>query len=144
NRFTPGVAYHFAGINLLDIYVGGAVPLGWDKYKAIDETTVKYGNGSASEEYYSNVTQKSGIFGVQAFIGLQAFVADLPFSIGLEYGLSAMFRTGLQYKHEMREGGSEQVYYTTEKNNGSRYDDLKMSKSEIGGDIRVTFTYYFK
>lgn len=32
NYLYPGVAYHFSTNNLLDVYVGGELPIGWSRY----------------------------------------------------------------------------------------------------------------
>lgn len=142
NRITPGFAYHFNSKNLLDVYVGAALPIGWDITKGISSSSI------GNEEYSLTTTQRSFIMGAQAFIGLQVFVADLPFSIGLEYGVSALFRGGLQTKNEIKSGSSTEKYYTAPDDNDlnlrGNFDDLTMRKTEIGGDIRLTFTYYFK
>lgn len=145
NRITPGVAYHFSSRNLLDVYVGATLPFGWDRNRQISE--YKYDG----EEEIHNVTRGSFVIGAGGFIGLQAFVADLPFSIGLEYGFSGLLHTGMKNKHEVQSGDDNQTYYTPsdedmvkDLDGGNRYDKLHAKKGEFGSDIRVTFSYYFK
>lgn len=146
NRITPGVAYHFSSRNILDVYVGASLPFGWDRNRQIGES--KY-NGVKE---LNNVTRGSFVIGAGGFIGLQAFVADLPFSIGLEYGFSGLLHTGLKNKHEVQSGDEKQTYYTPSDKDmikdfgdeGSRYDKLHAKKGEFGSDVRITFSYYFK
>lgn len=138
NRITPGIAYHFSSRNLLDVYVGGTLPLGWDRDGNIHEE--KYDG----EKMKNNVTRTSFVIGIGAFIGLQAFVADLPFSIGLEYGLSGLVHTGNKYKHEINTQEGTQTYYTKDKISDTMYDKLHSKKGEFGSDVRLTLSYYFK
>lgn len=134
NRISLGGAYHFTDKNLLDVYVGAFLPLGWDTYK--------YENSVGSTSY--TTSKFSPVFGLGAYIGLQAFVADLPLSIGLEYGLRAIGRTGKQYKHvEINSSGLSQTYYTEYESGYIRYSELKYSNSEFGTDVRFTLSYYF-
>lgn len=137
NRITPGIAYHFSPRNLLDVYVGGSLPLGWNRDGNINEA--KYDG----EEMINNVTRTSFVIGIGAFIGLQAFVADLPFSIGLEYGLSGLVRTGNKYKHEISTERGTKTYYTTN-NSHAIYDKLHSKNGDFGSDVRLTLSYYFK
>ena len=66
--------------------------------------------GSTYKDEYANPDAVNGVFnqyrkslcvGLEAFIGLQAFIADLPVSVGFEYGLSGMFHTGQKVKTEV-------------------------------------------
>lgn len=139
NRIIPGFAYHFSSRNLLDVYVGGTLPFGWEQDGSINEGVYD------RENLKNNITRTSFVIGIGAFIGLQAFVADLPFSIGLEYGLSGLLHTNNKYKHEISTKKGTQTYYTTDKgNDATMYDKLNNKKGEFGSDIRLTFSYYFK
>lgn len=145
NIFYPGFAYHFAPINILDVYVGAELPIGWSK----NVSTMEAGSDKSS------VKKSSFDIGLGAFIGLQAFVADLPFAIGFEYGISSMFQTGLKYKQETVLDGEKQVVYTASVDDLPKlaeggsisgnevFDSLKAKKGEIGHQFRVTLTYYF-
>ncbi|MDR1878358.1 MAG: hypothetical protein LBQ64_02205 [Bacteroidales bacterium] len=139
NRIMPGIAYHFSSKNLVDVYLGVAIPLGYD----IDDR-----NSVSSDEIalVNKVKRTSFVIGGEAFIGLQCFVADLPLSLGLEYGISGLCEFGQKYKHEVANvGGTEtQIFYTTDGNAmGTNYSDLKSQKGEAGSDIRLTISYYF-
>jgi hypothetical protein len=133
NRISLGKAYHYAPSNLLDVYTGVYIPFGWDYYK--NEQT--YGTtGQALSKF-------SPVIGLGAFIGLQAFIADLPVSVGFEYGLRALAQLGKQYKHVQTTTSSVTTYYTEQKSSAFEYSKLSYSESNIGTDARITFSYYF-
>jgi len=133
-RFIPGVAYHFNSKNIMDVYVGGQLPLGCD----IDKQEI--GN-----YYINNQSRTPFVIGIGAFVGLQAFVADLPFSIGLEYGLSGLWKIGDKIKNEVKNGNnSTQTFYTKVDNTDpTQFEKLNCHRFEVGNDLRLTFTYYF-
>ena len=139
----PGIAYHFSRRNLLDVYVGAELPLGWSSDRSILE----------SGDMTSRTTKSAFVIGLGAFIGLQAYIADLPLAIGVEYGISSRFDTGLKYKNEYTSDGKTQTYYTPSLedfkfldgvNQSDRFEKLKAKKGEIGSQFRLTLTYYFK
>lgn len=144
NYIYPGIAYHFSKSNLLDIYVGAELPMGWERY------AVKNSSEVDGEDFTQNVSRGTFNIGLGAFIGLQAYIANLPLAIGFEYGISSMLHAGLRYKHvQTDEDGKEQTYYTNELPgnpgfDGTEYDSLKIKQGEIGSQFRFTLTYYFK
>ena len=114
----PGYAHHFSKNNLLDVYVGGEVPIVFGSTKSeFDGTTSK-----------SKYTQ----FGVNAFIGLQAYIANLPLALGLEYGIGINHK-GVKDGTLTEDGRTIQEY--SKGNNQSR--------NTIGNQVRLTLTYYF-
>lgn len=140
NYFYPGFAYHFTPKNLFDVYVGAELPFGWSKNVVESELGVMY----------SSTKKSSFDIGLGAFIGLQAYIADLPLAVGFEYGISSLFQTGLKYKNEsVDQAGRKTVVYTKDPYifndyQGTEYESLTAKKGEIGQQFRVTFTYYFK
>lgn len=150
-RVSPGFAYHFSPKNVLDVYVGATLPIGVDAMKQVDESNYYQEIFNPETEEYSlkqyemkdNQKYSSFVMGVGAFIGLQAFVADLPLSLGFEYGLTGMMRTNDKVFHEVTDyEGEIQAYYT----NGLddfHYDELSNKSRYMGSDIRFTITYYF-
>jgi hypothetical protein len=140
NRITPGVAYHFSSKNIVDVYLGASVLLGYD----ID---IKDWTSSDDVAMVNKVKRTSFVMGGEAFIGLQCFVADLPLAIGLEYGISALGELGQKYKHEVgsRDGStSTQIFYTLDGQFGStEYSKLSSTKGNVGNDVRLTISYYF-
>lgn len=135
NRLMPGVAYHFSPKNVVDVYVGGYLPIGLDRNKMIEKS------GMLKNE----VSQNIFTVGLEAFIGLQWFVADLPVSFGIEYGLSGLFQNGLRKKHVVSDGETTQTYYTSADEKDRRFfNSLKRNRFELGNDCRVSISYYFK
>ena len=128
--------------NLLDVYVGAELPLGWESYTETSET------GGKSNAVYT-ATKKSYVLGLGGFIGLQAFVADLPLAIGFEYGLSSRLDTGLKYKSETTVDNRTTTVYTVDATKISGYEtfnfnQLAARKGELGSQFRFTLSYYFK
>lgn len=150
-RVSPGFAYHFSPKNVLDVYVGATIPIGLDNMRQIDESNyyLEVLNPNTEElnlkeyERRDNYKYNSFVIGVGAFIGLQAFVADLPLSLGFEYGLTGMLRTNDKVFHEAtNDEGETQAYYTTGLD-GFHYDELTNKSQYMGSDLRFTITYYF-
>ncbi len=133
-RIRPGLAYHFSTKNILDVYVGADLPIGFN----LDKTKVTYSDDSSSEE-----SQNTFVLGAGLFIGLQVFVADLPFAIGLETGFSGLLNMGNKVKHkEIDAVGQEYIYYTGAQE-GVQYQKLNNVTSHWGADAALTFSYYF-
>lgn len=123
-KFAPGIAYHFNNKNLLDVYVGGELPFGW---------------GSNGEEYGDeDATYSNFNIGLGAFIGLQAYIANLPIAIGMEYGVSTSYNS-------WGDGTFTQDGYSYESSStGMKYTkDVDTSKFQIGHQVRFTLSYYF-
>ena len=136
----PGLAHHFSNLNILDVYIGAELPLGWDS-----STESNFG-----ENFEDKVTKRAFVVGLGAFVGLQAYIADLPLAIGLEYGISSRLDLGLKYKHEQTSNNSTTITYSPSYDfqhiSGSTrdYSNLKARKGAIGNQVRVTLSYYFK
>ncbi|MFC2115357.1 hypothetical protein ACFLTU_02715 [Bacteroidota bacterium] len=140
---TPGFEHHFTNSNLIDVYAGGLLPVGWarDVYKF--EST--YNNRDFS--YYTR-TKTGIVFGWELFVGLQAFIADLPLAIGFDLGISGLGEARDKYKHELSTkvgaATTDQVYYTVDAAAlGILYEDLSSRNFEVEGNIRVTLSYFF-
>lgn len=144
NRIMPGIAYHFSPKNILDVYAGAEATIGWSRnsvYKTVGDD-------------FADTRKASIQLGAGAFIGLQAFIGNLPLAIGVEYGISTLFDGRLRYKNVSEVDGEKQTTYTKdidalpmmkEKGLGyDAYDELKASKGQIGSQFRITLSYYFK
>ena len=150
-RVSPGIAYHFSPKNILDVYVGASLPIGVDAMNSIYETenyqvVTNDATGTHSLQKYEvkdNYNYNSFTIGLGAFIGLQAFVADLPLSLGFEYGLTGMLRTNDKWYHEVADGeGNSQSYYTRD-GDYLHFDQLTNKSKYMGTDFRFTISYYF-
>lgn len=124
--FFPGAAYHFSKRNVLDVYAGAEIPLGRSG------ATVRTDNENS-------VSRQSFDIGFGGFVGLQAFIGNLPVAIGLEYGLSTMWHLNTQYKHEV----AGQIFYGPD-TTADTHDKLSMNSGMVGQQIRLTLSYYFK
>ena len=128
----------------MDVYAGVGIPVGTDKHKI--ETRWE---DTDTGDFMENSIQKSTIvYGFTLFFGFQAFIADLPMAIGIEYGISSLTHSGLEYQYEVDQkigtSSSNQTYYTKDDNGwGNTYKELKYKESEIGGEIRITLSYFF-
>ena len=112
NRIMPGVAYHFSPKNILDVYAGVEATLGWSRNSLYNDFQAEDEDGKMKDGY-NNVCKSSVLLGGGAFIGLQAFIGNLPLAIGLEYGISCQYDSRLRYKNTFKEPGSkEQVVYS--------------------------------
>lgn len=141
--FTPGVEYHFKSSNILDVYVGGLIPFGTSSQEYVSDSRYLTGEYSLYKR-----TLKSFTYGYEAFVGLQAFIADLPFAIGMEFGVAGIGHLKNKYKHEVNTklGGIDisQTYYTTDKDAiYTRYRDLTSQDFKLQGNIRINLTYFF-
>lgn len=123
--FYPGFAYHFNRSNILDVYVGADLPIGG----GTEKSNFKYNDPDYDKEE-SLPGQGRFEIGVGAFIGLQAYICNLPLAVGLEYGVNL-----------------RNVHY-----NNSVMDDNILQYSEndsynafkFGNQARLTLTYFFK
>ena len=150
-RVSPGMAFHFSPKNILDVYIGASIPVGVDVMHSVYETenyqvVTNEATGNHSLQKYEvkdNYNYNSFVIGLGAFIGLQAFVADLPLSLGFEYGMTGMLRANDKWYHEVADGyGNSQTYYTRD-GDYQHFDQLNNKSKYMGTDFRFTISYYF-
>ena len=121
---SPGLAYHFDNRNLLDVYIGGELPIGWGSI----------GGDNGSDDWSTGYFR----FGLGAFIGLQAFIGNLPVAMGIEYGL------GLNYQSVSDGVFSDDDHNFYYDNQSIKFwDDIDVSKFFMGNQVRLTLSYYF-
>jgi len=134
-RFLPGVAYHFNSKNILDVYIGAQMPIGFN----LDQE--KFVNGDTSVRTKNNkFVLGGGIFG-----GLQFFVADLPFAIGLEVGYSGQATfTGGQQTIINNDGEIQTTTTLPDGQSGTDVSSASHMEGVWGADAALTFTYYFR
>ena len=147
-RLSPGIAYHFSPKNILDVYVGAALPIGVDAQETVNETeyyVIGESNQLKKIDRINNDSYNSFVAGVSGYIGLQAFVADLPLAIGFEYGLTGMLRTGDKVYHVQTdyEGNVQKFYTRTHDSYGTHFNQLDCKSKYMGTDLRLTLTYFF-
>lgn len=144
-RISPGVVYHFSPTNILDVYVGTSIPIGFDGQEVVYQSQMYLNQNNTLSQYplLNNSSYNSFVIGINSFIGLQAFVADLPLSLGFEYGLSGLLRTGQKVYHQVTDPqGVIQSYYTPV-GNAQQFTQFDSKKYYMGSDLRFTISYYF-
>lgn len=145
SRFMPSALYHFASTNLLDTYAGLGIIIGSGRNEIL--TTDKT---NLTGDYVSNhKTKKTFVTGFNLTFGLQAFIADLPISLGLEVSVRGLKHSNLQYENVFSSsvGGvvTNQTYFSLDANDDAlRYQTLEYKKFEMGADLRILLSYYFR
>ena len=143
-RFAPSVQYHFASNNFLDTYAGLGVIVGTEIDEVANTQKVNLTGDFVSESYY----QSTFDIGFNLNFGIQAFIADLPIAIAAEASIRSLKRYNLQYEATTRTsvGGvvNEQTFFTRDAEADLQYDALNYSEYEIGSDVRVLISYFFR
>lgn len=145
NRITPGFAYHFSNKNILDVYAGAQGLIGWSRNV----------NKRSYEGDKVTTSRKSIDLGVGGVIGLQAYIANLPIALGIEYGINLLWEAGLKYKYK-DDTADDDKYYSVDSSQFSLlqseysslldmdYEKVSASKGSVGNTFAVTLTYFFK
>lgn len=147
---VPGVERHFSNNNIFDVYVAGDLYLGFGRTLTVDNTD--YNNGFY--EHNRRTTPKY-MGGLGAVVGVNMFVLDLPISIGVEYGLNAIFNFSNKTKvvSESKDALGERsvTYYTQEKDpfgnaDNNEYSSLKSTGSYVNTatNFKINVNFYFR
>lgn len=126
--FRPGAAYHWSNKNILDVYAGAELPFGFSRY-------VEFNDNNGTE--YKSVENEFTI-GLGAFIGLQAFIGNLPVAVGCEYGISSYL---VKNPNVAKVTDGDQNYVLS---GGSTYESAKYMFGGIYNQISFSLSYYFK
>jgi hypothetical protein len=143
-RFMPSAQYHFDNSNLLDAYAGIGVILGGEKNEILttEKTTI------TGDYVATHMTKKTFVTGFNINFGLQAFIADLPISLGVEASIRGLKHSNLQYENTFSSsvGGvvTNQTYFSVDKDSTLRYESLKYKSFDLGADVRIMLSYYFR
>lgn len=88
---VPGIEKHFSSNNFFDVYTGADFFLGLGRERGINR--IDFTNGD-----YSRIRTRMNthILGVGGIVGFNMFVAQLPISIGLEYGINVLYIGGMK------------------------------------------------
>jgi hypothetical protein len=147
---VPGIEYHFAYTNLFDIYAGGDVILGRG-------VSVMRNDQDFTNDAYNRMESKTPYtaLGLNPFVGVNVFIANMPVSLGLEYGITAAWKLGGRTKvtSETKTPGGAEVsreYYTQDTDalgnpDANEYSSLSRSRSTIStvNNFRITLNLYF-
>ena len=143
-RFMPSAQYHFSSSNFLDTYAGLGIIFGTE----INEVQTTQKTNLTGDYFAESYRQQTTDLGFNVNFGLQAFVADLPISLGVEASIRGLKRNNLQYEATTVSsvGGvvNEQTFFTRQANAALEYENLDYSTYEVGGDVRFLITYYFR
>lgn len=144
-----GLEKHFTNSNIFDVYAGGELILGGSRERMRNE--VDYQNG---DKNYETKTTSSRLVGFGLVTGFNVFVAELPLSIGLEYGLNGAWLFGDKTKvvSESTVGStsiSGEWYEQAEDAFGNldtkRYSSLSKRNFQMNTsyDLRLSLNIYF-
>lgn len=141
---VPGIERHFSQSNIFDVYAGADLYLGMrrDIYKV--ETEYDGGDFQKDKSVASPL-----ILGLGSVVGFNVFIAQLPISLGLEYGINFKWTNEGKSKitHDEDFGGFSDSYEYFIQNGfpGTRYS--KLSTKEFGintnSNVRVILNIYF-
>lgn len=135
---TPGFVYHFSNNNILDVYVGAELPIGFENWRTTSLDT------SVTPNTKTVKTEMPFSLGLNALIGMQAFIGNLPLALGIEYGIGAKAFLGNKVKvTQTRENETAVYYQTTHDGTGSTFSRLDRNNGFIDNTIRLTISYYF-
>jgi len=126
-RLLPGIAYHFNTKNILDVYLGAQLPIGFNL--AVDKT-LEDNMGTISS---TRTLAGTFVIGGGIFMGLQFFIADLPIAIGIEGGYSGLVEAAAVPSYSVVTGGTSQNYR----------EGVATTTARWGADASVHFSYYF-
>lgn len=161
--FVPGIEYHFSNSNIFDVYAGGDLFVGLGSQRTVND--MEWDNG----DFTKVATRKNtNVYGLGGVIGFNVFIAQLPISLGLEYGLNAKWTRGGQTRvnREDRITNVSNVqedfdteYYLDEDydpanvdpvigvpgSGQDQYSDLKMKQfgMDTNQNVRLTLNIYF-
>jgi hypothetical protein len=154
---VPGIEKHFSSSNVFDVYAGGDLYLGFGKEDSVVNRT--YGKGNAfgydnGDKEDWQATTGNTIVGIGGVVGFNVFIAQLPISIGLEYGLNMKWTMGgkTQWTHSQTVQGTtiEGAQTWQEAADGSSSlkfkDGMKKSRFDMdtNQDVRAVLNIYFK
>jgi hypothetical protein len=151
---VPGLEKHFNKSNIFDVYAGSDLYIGY--ISKIITNNVEQANGDYNK---SKETTSGMVLGLGGVVGFNIFIAQLPVSLGLEYGLNLKWSFGGKTKHkdENSVGGvtNTQEYYSSGDFETHDITPLtipddtysKVHKREFGMDtnnnVRILLNVYF-
>ncbi|HEY8403571.1 MAG TPA: hypothetical protein VIK71_03070 [Flavobacteriales bacterium] len=144
-----GAEKHFTNSNIFDVYAGAEVMFGFAKDKTRNE--YDYFNGNKN---YVTETTKSRVLGFGLFTGFNMFVAELPLSVGLEYGLTGKWlfggKTKVEFDQQFGSVSNSGEYFAVDghmNNEGGvrQYSDFKSREFNMNTNhnVRLSINIYF-
>lgn len=140
-HLVPGLAHHFSKHNILDVYLGVEFPFGWEN--AVNQYSTISGD-AAPDAGWSRTISSPFVVGVNALVGLQAFVGRLPLAIGFEYGLGSKAQFQGQTKYITTNADGKAIsYYKAQDDSDVTYTKLSNLNYYVDYLLRFTLSYYF-
>lgn len=154
---VPGIEKHFLKSNIFDVYTGADLYLGFGR--KLYNSEISYTDGD-----YNNyqMTMNTTVMGVGGVVGFNVFIAQLPISLGLEYGLNLKWEFGNKTKisEDHRVGGtaasaeydiawtnwaSDVQNYQPAPTPGAYYNKLKSNYfgMDTNQNVRIILNIYF-
>lgn len=153
-----GFEHHFSNSNIFDVYTGADLLLGFNKMRTTEEMEYAVIDGTLD-----NITTRdlmteqtnSTVVGLGWVVGWNTFIAQLPISVGIEYGLSLKWVLGGKTKvteerdiDNVTDGAPQPYaveYYTDDSQPGLLFTDLSRRhfNMDTNQNVRLTFQFYF-
>ena len=146
----PGIEKHYLKSNFFDVYTAADLLLAYGQInKTVENSEFSVGSNTAHNNSRSVIAFEQ--LGLGLVIGCNVFIAQLPVSLGLEYGLSAKYTFGNKEKVKVDtddgNGNSKSFVYYRDPSNPESGDYSKLSKHEFGMDtnqnVRIVLNVYF-
>lgn len=155
-NIAGGVEKHFTNDNILDVYAGGEALIGLGRDRTVSESA--FFNGDVVNRTTSTATT---VFGLGGVVGFNVFIAELPISLGVEYGLSAKWvfggKTKVTEEIDIDGGANYDAEYFTQQTDGfgnldlnndfdqRQYSDLsrRAFNMDTNNMVRINLNIYF-
>ncbi len=144
-----GLEKHFTNSNIFDVYAGGEIMLGFGRDRSRDE--IDFQNGSKD---YTTRTTNTRLVGFGLVTGFNVFIAELPLSVGLEYGLTGKWlfggKTHVERESVVGSVSNSGEWYEQESDafgdpDGRQYSELKRRTFNMNTNhnVRLSINIYF-
>ncbi len=144
-NIAGGVEKHFSNSNIFDVYVGAEALVGLGKVKELSEETY-FDSGDIMNV---SRTTSTTVFGFAGVVGFNVFVAELPVSLGLEYGWGGkwIFGGATKVKEEVdMTGGADYNVEYIENSDGDKFSDFsrRQFNMDTNQSVRLNIHIYFR
>ncbi len=151
-----GFEHHFSNSNIFDVYTGADLLLGFNKMRNTLERQYNVIDGTVDDITTRDLLTEqtnSTVIGLGWVVGWNTFIAQLPISVGIEYGLSLKWLIGgrtkvteeLDIQNADNQNSYAVEYYTTDDMPGVNFSDLSRRNfnMDTNQNVRLTFQFYF-
>jgi hypothetical protein len=151
-----GFEHHFSNSNIFDVYTGADLLVGFNKMRHTTEMDYAVIDGTVDDiltrDLFTEQTN-STVIGLGWVIGWNTFIAQLPISVGIEYGLSMKWllggRTKVTEERDIRNANNANSYsveyFTDDSQPGLLFSDLSRRNfnMDTNQNVRLTLQFYF-